>query len=234
MTVARGLSAHEAQAMSARLNQSGIAVTKAADGAHRDLFQLEIADHAVASAVEVLSPRPEALLAAPAQQEPLPLVPTQAAEERAREAALDARLRALIRGLPGVVDAAVQTSSSTPRSTLEDLERAAPRPELRANVQLIREAEAPALSERVRELLANETAGLPAAAIHVAERTLPKDTTGCATLVHLGPITLTIDSLSTLRMWLIGSALVHMASAIALLVIVRRSQQLRRARRDSS
>lgn len=230
--MARGLTRHEAEAASAQLNLHGIAVSTSADSQKAERFQLAVAESAVAEAVAALTPRAQTLASdsVPARTiRKLPLVPTRSAEARAKEEELDARLRQLVRSVPGVVEIAVQSTIMPARDTLDDLS-AAPRPAaIKLNVQLLREADSPALAERVRELITKRVPELARAAIAIDERALAPLSTRCAPLTHLGPITLTAASMSTLKLWLGTSLLVHMLSAAALLAMLRRGQRLRRS-----
>jgi type III secretory pathway lipoprotein EscJ len=233
VTLARGLTRHEAEAASARLNQEGIAVSTRADTQQPERFQLEVAQSAVPQAMDALAPRthavPDDALASRARRN-LPLVPTRNAEARAREEVLNAKLRQLLRSIPGVAEVAVQTTITPARERLDDLNAAPQHPSIKLEIQLVRETDAPMLGERARALIAKSGPELEHALLTIEERALPRISNACAALTHIGPITLTAASMSTLKLWLSLSLLIHMASAAALIAVLRRSQRLRRAR----
>ena len=227
VTVARGLSAEEAHSLEQRLNRDGIAVSTARDPAARDRFQLEVSESAVAAAVQTLKddrPKP----AEPGAG--APLIPTRAAELRAREDALRLQLTAAVEHLPGVHAAAVQVLLPPPSNALDELGHAAATTRPIASAIVLREAGSAPIAVRARELIAASMPGIDANTIKVMESERTGATRECAPLAHIGPVTLTTTSMATLRAWLAASALINMLCGIALLVLLRRNRQARAAK----
>ena len=221
------MSADEARALGQRLNRDGIAVSTARDPAARDRYQLEVSESAVAAAVQTLEED------RPRSAEPVaeaPLIPTRAAELRAREDALRLQLTAAIEHLPGVHAAAVQVMLPAPSSALDKLGRAAVSARPTASAVVLRDPGSAPIAARTRDLIAANMPGVDANAIKVLESERTGAARECAPLAHIGPVTLTTTSMATLRAWLAASALINMLCGIALLVLLRRNRQQRAAK----
>ncbi|MET0390380.1 MAG: hypothetical protein ABW321_30690 [Polyangiales bacterium] len=223
MAIARGLSRGEAQHLSAVLNRHGVASSVVADGVSEHGFQLEIAESAVAGAIEALRELP-AETPGPAACEPSPaLLPTPQAERALREHTLNARLQTALERAPGVERATVRVSLPAPESALDDLlepTEAAPS----VSVTVVRAPGETLDVTPLRALVAAAVPGVTAAGVELLEQASVVHDTPCAALSHVGPVTVTADSLGTLKRWLAASLLLHALCGLALLALLRRQR----------
>lgn len=227
VTIARGLSQHEAKAIGAALNQRGIAVNTTSDPSSESSFRLAIADNAVAQAVEALREHDAPATQTEATSEAvMPLIPTRTAERRAREAELARQLERALERMPGISRATVQLSLGAEASSLRVLGRPAEaRNELAtppsASVALVHTQAALDL-QPIRSWLAASVPGLTPARIAILEQQQPAPDATCAELSHIGDVTVTTASLTTLKLWLCTSLGVHILCALALLFVLHR------------
>ena len=187
-------------------------------------FQVAVTPSAVPRAVAAL--RAAAPTQSPAPKRELPLVPTRSQERASEELALQERLQRALLELPGVRHAAVQVHLGEATTSLSELLHPGQPPAATASIALTRDARSPLDREHVRQLALRSVPGLSANALQLSDQAEAGSCTPCAELSHLGEVTLTSTSLSTLKLWLGASLLAHMLSAIALLILLQR----RRAR----
>jgi type III secretory pathway lipoprotein EscJ len=210
VTIAHGLSDAEARALSATLNREGIAVSSERQGYGEPRYQLAITPSAVPRAVAAL------------RAADLPAPPE-------RERALQKRVSEALSQLPGVRRAAVQISLTSATPSLSELLGTAGTPP-RATLTLVRDARTPLDAAQARQLAASLVPDLEPERVELHEQSESALERPCAELSHLGEVTVTSATLATLKLWLAGSLIVHMATAVALLVLLQR----RRAREASA
>ena len=227
MTLARGLSDAEARALSATLNREGIAVSTEREGYADAHFEVTVTPSAVPRAVAALRAAQPA--ATPAEHD-LPLLPTRSAERESRERALQKRLGEALLTLPGVRRASVQVHLGDSSSELLELLRPGRPAAATASIALVHDAEHPLDHEHVRQLAARLVPGLAADAVQLSDQPEAGGCGPCAELSHLGEVTVTSTSMSTLKLWLGASLLAHMLTAITLLILLQR----RRARASAA
>lgn len=87
-----------------------------------------------------------------------------------------------------------------------------------ASVLLVRARAAPELVEQARELVAGAVPGLAVAAVRVVQTQRAEPAPAPPQFARIGPITVARSSAGMLRAWLIGSLLVHIGLASALLL----------------
>jgi type III secretory pathway lipoprotein EscJ len=222
VTLARGLSQTEARELAERLNRSGVAVSTVADGGGGRLA-LQAAPDEVPRVVQTLARQRE-----PAAPEPsaTALLPTQEAAVCAREASLARQLRTAILALPNVESADIVLTLPRVEHSLQHLLQPAPERPARAAVSLTYNPRVPAPDlERIRTLIVATIPGIAAPALHIEMQPSASDEPRCAELTRLGPLTLTRQSLSVVKLWLVASLLVHMLCASALIFILQRRRR---------
>jgi len=227
VTLVRGLTSHEAEELSSRLQSQGVAVNLTQDATSERLYQLDVADGAVAHAVEVLGPT--SAQKAPTRSAARPLIPTPDAERREHEALLIARITEALQKFPGIRHASVELALPSPSVALSDLLHAPVHTPPSVQVTLVLSPGQASLAGQVSTLVPTWVPELAGAAINVNE-TEAGPLTDCAALSHIGPLTVTSASLPTLRGWLTASLLLHMLTALALLALLRRRSRARNSR----
>jgi type III secretory pathway lipoprotein EscJ len=228
VTLARGLRAEEADQLSARLNERGVAATKLDESAGKPSYRIEIGPDSVEAALAALASgtstwsRDEA--AAPADD--APLVPTKSDQQLRAGRALGRDLARSIELLPGVLRARVHVSFPAPSMTLEDpAGPPQPAPSVAVLLLLTAAARSSALDDQVRTLVAGAVPGRAASAIAIVASVQGGAAVGCAELARIGPVSVTRNSESTLKAWLALALSVHMLLAAALLFVLTRARR---------
>jgi type III secretory pathway lipoprotein EscJ len=221
VTLASGLSERDAKDLGAELNRRGVAVTQRADGAG---YVLQVSESAVPLAWQAartqcaqLQPQPTA---APA------LFSTRETELRAEEKHLEARIGSAIEALPNVHSAAVLITLGRPENKLTELRAPPAASAPRAVVSLVCEGHGSCpVAEQLHALLSAAVPGLTSSNIRVLQETQRELDPACAELGHVGPLTVTRESLPTLKLWFAASLVVHMLGSLALLLVVQRRRR---------
>jgi type III secretion protein J len=229
VTLARGLRAEEADQISARLNQRGIAATKLDEGAGKPSYRIEIGANSVEAALGALASGSPAWsrddTTSPADD--APLVPTKSDQQLRSGRALGRDLARSIELLPGVLRARVHVSFPSPNLTLEDpAGPAQPAPSVSVLLLLTAAARSGALDDQVRTLIAGAVPGVAASAIAVVESVQGGGAAvSCAELARIGPISVTRASETTLRAWLALALGLNMLLAAAVLFVLTRARR---------
>jgi type III secretory pathway lipoprotein EscJ len=208
------------------LNRHGIAANIAVDA---DGARLDLADTSVARAVAALCPRAARSLETPHASTETALLPTHAAESQARAQRIEQHLKQRIEQLPGVQTASVLVALPPTQNRLRDLLEPAESARPSVTVSLLRSKGAAAsatLAGQVRTAALNAMPDTPSNHVEVTvhEQVAPDACEPCAALAHIGAVTVTDDSIVTLKVWLASSLVLHMlgASALLLLALQRR------------
>lgn len=223
MTLAHGLSEREAKDLSVQLNRRGVAVTQSTDGAS-DRFALQVAQSAVPQAWDAVHAQCSADRPPPAAA--MALLSTREAELRAEEQRLEASVSRAIEALPHVHSAAVLITLARADSKLNDLLKPAANHGPRAVVSLVcaQRGGCPNTAQ-VTALLTAAVPGLTGAGTRILQQTQNEPAPSCAELGHVGPLTVTRESLPTLKLWFGVSLIVHMFGSLALLLLVQRKRR---------
>jgi type III secretion protein J len=224
--LASGLSENDANAMIVALDRAGIGATKETEaGSDPPAYVVRVGPDDVADALAVV--RAEGL---PRSVEPGvaevfgegSLVPTPT-EERARfVAATSGEIARSIESIDGVLDARVHIALADTSSLVFD----APRPPPRASVLVrYRGDVAPYDESAVRRLVAGAVDGLDEASIAVVGVATPAAPPVSERMTHLGPISVTRGSATTLKLVLGGMLGSNLVLAAVLAVVLTRRRQ---------
>jgi type III secretory pathway lipoprotein EscJ len=226
VTIALDLPRAEAELWKEALNRRGIAVSVLpSSGGEPDHVELSIADTAVARAVQVL--RERTIPKAEAEEPALALIPTRQAQQKARERAISTQIARALEQKPGVVRADVSVQLSPPEESLGGLLQAKSAPS--ALVLIVRAPDAALDEQQLQALVELSVPGLERSKIVWSEHIADRPNTNCAELSHVGALTVTSASASTLKRWFGASLCVHMLMAAALLYVLHRKDKARRA-----
>jgi len=219
VTIARDLPRAEADVWKEALNRRGIAVSVSPSLAGEpDHVELSIADTAVARAVQVL--RERSIPKAEAEEQPLALIPTRQAQQKARARALSTQIARTLEQKPGVVRADVSVQLPVPDESLGDLLQAKAAPS--ALVSIVRAPDAVLDEPQLQALVELAVPGLERSKIMWTEHIADRPSASCTELSHVGALTVTHESMSTLKLWFSVSLCVHMLMAAAVLYILHR------------
>ena len=222
MTLAHGLSDREAKDLSIALNRRGVAVTQSADGAS-DRYAIQVAQSAVPLAWDAARTQCSAKQTPPAAA--AALLSTREAELRAEEHRLETSVRGAIEALPHVQSAAVMITLARTESKLSELLKPPPSAAARAVVSLVCAKPGCPGAAQLAPLLSAAVPGLSAGNIRILQQTQTEPVESCAELGHVGPLTVTRESLPTLKLWFGVSLIVHMLGSVALLLVVQRRRR---------
>lgn len=224
VTLARGLRAEEAEALSSELNQHGVAVTRSEDELPAR-YRVDVAAGSVETALAALAAPGPWRSAVETPPPSGPLVPSRQSELQrlAREQAFE--LARSLELLPGVRRARVHLSLPLPSSSLIDPQAAPDGPTPSAAVLLLLDARSPQLLEKVRALLSGAVPGLSDAGIRIVETLRARPAQSCAELLRIGPVSVTRASAGSLKLWLGGALAADMLLAAALLFVLNRSRR---------
>lgn len=222
MTLAHGLSDREAKDLSTELNRRGIAVTQSADGAS-DRYAIEVAQSAVPLAWDAA--RSQCAEKQPPPPAAAALLSTREAELRAEEHRLEAGVRTAIEALPHVHSAAVLITLARSESKLNELLKPPPGAAARAVISLVCAKRGCPGAAQLTPLLSAAVPGLSSGNIRILQQTQAEPAQSCAQLGHVGPLTVTRESLPTLKLWFGVSLIVHMLGSVALLLVVQRKRR---------
>lgn len=224
--LAAGLSENDANAMIVALDRAGIGASKESEaGSDPPLYVVRVGPDDVADALAVV--RAEGLPRAiePGVAEVFgegSLVPTPT-EERARfVAATSGEIARSIESIEGVLDARVHIALPDTSSLSFD----APRPPPRASVLIRYRGDlAPYDESAIRRLVAGAVDGLDEASIAVVGVATPAAPPVSERMSHLGPISVTRGSATTLKLVLGGLLALNLVLAAALGVVTTRRRQ---------
>ncbi|HET8939144.1 MAG TPA: hypothetical protein VFN67_37120 [Polyangiales bacterium] len=222
MTLAHGLSEREAKDLSTELNRRGVAVTKSSDG-ESDRYAIQVAQSAVPLAWDAARTQCSNKQQPPAAA--TALLATREAELRAQEHRLEASVQKALEALPHVQSAAVLITLARADSKLSDLLKPPPSAAARALVSLVCAKPGCPAAPQLTPLLTAAVPGLSSGNIRVLTQTRAEPPESCAELGHVGPLTVTRESLPTLKLWFGVSLIVHMLGSVALLLLVQRRRR---------
>jgi type III secretory pathway lipoprotein EscJ len=233
VTFARHLSQHEADELRTQLNRRGIAANLATDS---DGMRLELAETSVAPAVAALCSQAAqtsqnaatSLTVSSASRAETALLPTRAAESRVRAERIERHVKERIEQLPGVERASVLVTLPPSPNRLHDLLETAVSARPSVAISLVRSATSPAtLAAQVRAAVTSALPETPSSHLELTVHEQVAQNAGevCTPLAHIGAITVTSDSIVTLKAWLAGSLVLHMLGAGVLLLMLQRRQR---------
>jgi type III secretion protein J len=226
--VLAGLDEREANQLVAALDAAAIGASKEPEGGARDRYTVEVTSSDAARAIALIEaqrlPHREASGVDALYRESALLATPQ--EERARwTAATAADLARTLERLPGVLDARVHLTLPEAAPALD----AAP-PELKAAV-LLRSARGAARVDdsSVRALVASAVDGLRPERVTIVQVLADAKAAPAPLLVHVGPLAVSRGSAAALRALLAAALGLDLLMAIALVVLVHRAREQRRA-----